>query len=116
MLITVTNQSHFYRTTTTNILPQISLKLLDFRRFYFAPACDAQNNRTSGVMTNASQTMLAVAEPSFPSNGTTHAYRDIEEEIESSVCRRETSLLFVLLMLGTRKCLSIAQSKSQALV
>lgn len=30
-------------------------------------------------------------------------YRDIEEEIESSVCRRETSLLFVLLMLGTRK-------------
>lgn len=36
-------------------------------------------------------------------NNTSIAYRDIEEEIESAVCRRETSLLFVLLMLGTRE-------------
>ena len=73
----------------------------DFRRFYFAPACEAQNVRTSNVLTNASQTMIETA----ASNQTSHnqAYRDIEEEIESSVCRRETSLLFVLLMLGTRK-------------
>lgn len=52
---------------------------------------------TSDMSTKAQHLMASTNHSSH--NG----FRDIEDEIESSVCRRETSLLFVLLMLGTRK-------------
>lgn len=62
-------------------------------------------NLTMGL---GNQTMMVMSALNVnASNITSHEIlEEFEAEIESSeVCRRETSLLFTLLMLGTRKCL-----------
>ena len=83
--------------------------------FYFTPACRAQDSLTSAQL-------LLLTNLTFDSSGAPKEKgtlrKEIDEALESAnktfgdspknsfedlICRRETSLLFVLLMLGTRK-------------
>lgn len=76
----------------------------DFHRFYYTPACEVQSDPTTPrrVASRTSQLLATVANSTGGKTPT-----ELEDVLEGSVCRRETSLLFVLLMLGTRKCTAI---------
>lgn len=99
-------------TTYTNYLYLACAQFVDFHRYYYTPACETLDQ----MVVNSTNLMhvSAAAAATVATNGSTAldvasqlVTTFVDEEATGSVCRRETSLLFVLLMLGTRKYLPL---------